>query len=51
MQLAEQLREAAQHLRKVGTARVVTLTGRGRLFCAGGDVGEMADAADWTAFL
>jgi 2-(1,2-epoxy-1,2-dihydrophenyl)acetyl-CoA isomerase len=44
--LARALMEAAIECDEDETIRVVTLTGAGRLFCAGGDVGGFAAAGD-----
>lgn len=47
-QMIAELTEAADHLARDNTVRVVVLTGSGKTFCAGGDLGWMQDqiAAD-----
>ncbi len=44
--LARELAEVARDVADDPAVRCVVLTGAGRLFCAGGDVGGMADAGD-----
>lgn len=44
--LASELAEAATRIATDASVRCVVLTGAGRLFCAGGDVGGMAAAGD-----
>lgn len=44
--LAEALRDAAQDVAGDPAVRVVVLTGAGRMFCVGGDIGLMAAAGD-----
>lgn len=44
--LASELAEGARRLATDASVRCVVLTGAGRLFCAGGDVGGMAAAGD-----
>ncbi len=43
--------DALERARDDDAARVVLLTGRGRMFCAGGDLGAMDAAPDPSAFL
>jgi 2-(1,2-epoxy-1,2-dihydrophenyl)acetyl-CoA isomerase len=43
--------DALERARDDDAARVVLLTGRGRMFCAGGDLGAMDAAPDRSAFL
>jgi 2-(1,2-epoxy-1,2-dihydrophenyl)acetyl-CoA isomerase len=45
------LKQAFEHVAADDSARVVLLSGRGRSFCAGGDVKSMAAAPDRGAFL
>lgn len=44
--LADELSEAADEVSSDPSVRCVVLTGSGRLFCAGGDVGRMAAAGE-----
>ncbi len=47
-QMISELRERFEDLGQDDSVRAVVLTGRGRSFCAGADLGSMRDAADFS---
>ncbi len=51
LELAAQFRAAVDWLADADGVRVLVLASSGRLFCAGGDIREMASAVDRAAFL